>query len=259
MALKIKISGRGAALVSYRDLLNFQGDLKILSEESYQRIRASILKFGFMEPISVWLDDDRLKMLNGHQRLSAVKRMIDNENYEPVDLPINYIEALNYQDAKLRVLALTSEYGQMTQAGAVNFLADMNLTSVDLDQFAQLRQIDINSILSSIGETHVASRGPDEFDVGNMVAGLGNSPIAPVDPTVRNDPMTGLRLMQIFLTNDQLEDVKSKIDRIMTHYKVENTTEAILRSIDIAVAGIDAPKKEANENNKSKPAKKSKA
>lgn len=179
MDLKIRLACRGAGSVNYKTLVNFQGDLKTLSEEAYQRIRSSIIRFGFMEPISVWNDEGVLKMLNGHQRLTAVKRMVELEGFKPIKLPVNYIDAENYEDAKLRVLALTSDYGQMTQAGAVNYLADMNVTHDDLVTFLQLRQVDLSAIFQSAAEAKLSLPPREELTISGLLVGASNDPIMP--------------------------------------------------------------------------------
>lgn len=245
--MEIKIKVEGSKSVPYKKLNNFQGDLKILTESNYQRFKNNILINGFIEPISTWLDpsDKKLKILNGHQRLATVKRMVENENYQIADIPINIIEADNIQDAKKKVLALTSEYGEMTREGVHNFISGMELDTDELSTYLKdvtnLKSINIDEILADF---EMPDYSNDDLNVDNInitadAPVVGQNPYqndgseSPQNPVVRQDPMTGLRLLQIFLTNEQLDVVKAQIDEIIAHYKLSNTTDAIIKAIEL--------------------------
>lgn len=243
----IRIECQGAAEASYTHLINLQGDLKVLTDEAYNRFKANILVNGFSEPISIWKDDDKLRIVNGHQRLATVKRMVENEDYQVGKLPINFVFAKTYQEAKKKVLALTSEYGQISNQGLVNFLMDVDIDADYLRDAIKINNVNVEDILKQIGDIKSNVTEQDELDVGSMVVGseqptqivreqeAGSKTAA----TVKNDVMTGLRLMQIFLTPEQLEEVKMKVDRIVEAYGLQNTTEAILKALDVAFAATE--------------------
>jgi hypothetical protein len=240
---KIKVTGEGAMAVGYKKLEPFQGDLKILSEEAYEKIKSSIVKFGFMEPISTWEDQGRLYILNGHQRLAAVKRMIENEKFDPVELPINIIKAKSYKDAKLRVLALTSEYGTMTQDGAVNFLADLDVSIDELEKFVNLRQVDLSDVMASVDQIKTDLVKDDAMDITNMTDESGSlDEDEDEDGKVKNDLASGLRLMQIFLAEDQVESFKEKIDAVIEHYNMENVSDCIVKCVEMVYDELQAGK-----------------
>lgn len=54
------------------DLEAFQGKLKSITEAEFEKLKAAILKYGFSFPVFVW----RKSILDGHQRVQAVKRLI---------------------------------------------------------------------------------------------------------------------------------------------------------------------------------------
>ncbi|RYC66365.1 ParB N-terminal domain-containing protein [Spirosoma sordidisoli] len=109
--------------INSNDLQDLQGDLKDLSLPNYKRLRKSIKQFGFMVPLFVWFDpaDGQAYTLDGNQRL----RFVRHEYPEGVDLPYVPIAALDAFDAKARILAISSQYGEVTKDGFDEFVAQM--------------------------------------------------------------------------------------------------------------------------------------
>jgi 16S rRNA G966 N2-methylase RsmD len=128
----IKVTCKGSDTVRYDLLEPFQGDLKSLTENNFKKLKKMILELGFTEPISVWNDKGSIKILNGHQRLKTVTQMIEKEGYECPDLPVNWVDANSYDQAKRKVLALTSQYGKMETQGLYEFLSDTDIQPHDL-------------------------------------------------------------------------------------------------------------------------------
>ncbi len=129
---ELKIKCQGATSVSIHKLLDFQGDLKVLSDENYEKFKSELLELGFSEPISVWKDPKgKLYILNGHQRRKTILNMLEEGILVP-DLPINLVEADDIKQAKKKVLALTSQFGELTQDGLLNFCeaADLNIDDI---------------------------------------------------------------------------------------------------------------------------------
>mgnify|MGYP006921329563 CR=1 FL=1 len=116
------------------ELNDFQGELKDLSVDRYLELKKSILELGFSEPVSVWNNDDKWWILNGHQRLRALRTM-QAEGYEIPEIPVSVIQAKTIKEAKKKVLAMTSQYGEMTYQGLFNFQIGADLSVQDLDMF----------------------------------------------------------------------------------------------------------------------------
>lgn len=116
------------------ELNDFQGELKDLSVDRYLELKKSILELGFSEPVSVWNNDDKWWILNGHQRLRALRTM-QAEGYEIPEIPVSVIQAKTVKEAKKKVLAMTSQYGEMTYQGLFNFQIGADLSVQDLDMF----------------------------------------------------------------------------------------------------------------------------
>jgi hypothetical protein len=130
LSMQIEIKCKGAVELPIESLLDFQGDLKVLSDESYAKFKSEILELGFSEPISIWVSPEgKNYILNGHQRRKTLLKL-QEEGYEIPLIPVSLIEADNIKQAKKKVLALTSQFGTMTQDGLINF-CEMNELNID--------------------------------------------------------------------------------------------------------------------------------
>jgi DNA modification methylase len=146
MKKTIEIKCRGAELVPLSALEPFQGNLKDLSEENYKKLRGEILSLGFSEPFSVWKGEgDKLYLLNGHQRHRVLTKMVADEGYECPDLPVSLVEAESFAQARKKVLALTSQYGQITGQGLYEFVMDSGLTPEEIAARFRFPEIDFES------------------------------------------------------------------------------------------------------------------
>ena len=146
----IPISCSGHTDISPLDLKPFQGGLKDLSVTNYKKLKAGILKLGFSEPLSIWLYHDTNYVLNGHQRLRTILKMID-EGYSCDTLPCNIVQAKNKKQAKEKILALTSQYGEITSSGLYEFLNDAELSIDDVNEFYRFADIDTEKFIEEFG------------------------------------------------------------------------------------------------------------
>jgi hypothetical protein len=129
---KIIIKARGHLTLPIDRLLEFQGNLKRLTQQNREKLMASILEKGFIAPIFVWDDAGEYRLLDGHQRLKTLLWMREHGWDIPM-LPVDIIEADDEQDAKRKLLAITSQYGEFTTDGYAEFVND-----IELDDFVRL-------------------------------------------------------------------------------------------------------------------------
>ena len=113
-------------------LLEFQGGLKRLTQKNREKLMASILEKGFIAPIFVWDDAGEYRLLDGHQRLKTLLWMRE-KGWDIPMIPVDIIEADDEQDAKKKLLAITSQYGEFTTDGYAEFTND-----IDLEPFVRL-------------------------------------------------------------------------------------------------------------------------
>lgn len=98
-------------------LREFQGNLKDLDKSRYDKLKRSVLKHGIFVPVFVWND----LLLDGHQRL----RVALTEGWD-IEWPIIRISADTEQEAKEKLLAISSQYGKITQEGWDEFTHDLD-------------------------------------------------------------------------------------------------------------------------------------
>lgn len=118
----VPIRCKGSMDLDISELNHFQGSLKELSVDNYEKLKSVILELGFSEPISVWKDGKgKWQTLNGHQRLRCLIGLRE-EGYEVPKIPVTVVEAKDEAEAKKKVLTLTSQYGEITNQGLYEFL-----------------------------------------------------------------------------------------------------------------------------------------
>lgn len=142
--IEIKCSGtKNIRLETFKEL---QGNLKELSKANYEKLKASILKYGFSFPVFCYKQKETHWILDAHQRVKTLK-LLQEEGYYIPDLPTVFIEAKDKREAKEKLLQLNSNYGKFTDEGLyefmnepnfeidVNFLKEIDLPDFDLEKF----------------------------------------------------------------------------------------------------------------------------
>ncbi len=144
---KVKIECTGTESLALSKFTEMQGSLKDLSDDNYERLKKSILKYGFSFPMFVWKDKKTNYIVDAHQRKKVLKRL-EAEGYEIPALPTVFINAKDKKEAKEKLLQLNSNYGKITQDGLYEFLnepgfeldfeelkLDIDLPDVDMELF----------------------------------------------------------------------------------------------------------------------------
>jgi len=108
--------------IDYREVEEFQGNLKDLTKDNYARLKKSIEENGFFIPMFLWKYKGKFKVLDAHQRLRVLKK----EEATPYKIPYIEIEAKNEQEAKKKLLLISSQYGTITQEGLDEFAFDLD-------------------------------------------------------------------------------------------------------------------------------------
>lgn len=143
---KIEIKCTGTKNIRLETFKELQGNLKELSKANYEKLKASILKYGFSFPIFCYKQKETHWILDAHQRIKTLK-LLQEEGYYIPDLPTIFVEAKDKREAKEKLLQLNSNYGKFTDEGLyqfmnepnfeidVNFLKEIDLPDIDLDKF----------------------------------------------------------------------------------------------------------------------------
>ena len=109
--MKISIKCKAADNLPLEELTGLQGDLKTLSTANRDKLKASILKYGFSAPIFIWKNGKKNYLLDGHQRVATLEWM-QSEGYEIPPLPVAYVVASSVKEAKEKLLHISSQYGE---------------------------------------------------------------------------------------------------------------------------------------------------
>lgn len=140
----IQIKCDGIPTIPFKDLKNFQGNLKDLRKDEFDKLKNSILKYGFRIPIFVWKNN----ILDGHQRIFVIKKLIEDGYILDGGIPAINIQAENKKEARTILLLINSKYGKTTYEGLYEFIEtseinfdsiknDIELSDIDLDNFEQ--------------------------------------------------------------------------------------------------------------------------
>ena len=140
---QIPVRCKGNRYLPYDRLKTFQGDLKEMTEANAGKLKASILKYGWVAPVFVWGGD---YILDGHGRLLVLGNLLE-EGYSIGDLPVVDIEARTKKEAAEILLAINSKYQTITDEGLYQFMNDMDLKLDDLSIF-ELPDIDFKEFES---------------------------------------------------------------------------------------------------------------
>lgn len=185
----VVVKCKGAETVSVELLKDFQGNLKTLSKTNYEKLKKELLRHGFCEPITIWRKDGKHLILNGHQRVRTLL-MMQQDGYHIPDLPVNIVTPRDEKEAKEIVLALTSQFGEITDEGLYefaqeagiefDFLEDLRFPEIDLERFKETFQ-DLNLVETgaedNVPEAPVepVSKLGDLYELGNHRLLCGDS------------------------------------------------------------------------------------
>lgn len=145
---EVKITCETKHHLNLDELKVFQGKLKKLSEDSYERLKNSIIKLGFSFPVFVWKDKKNNWIIDATQRITALIRMRD-EGWIIPKLPVVYVTAKSKKEAAEKVLAATSLYGEVTQDGLYSFMKDFGINLNDMKLDFNFSGIDFDSFESN--------------------------------------------------------------------------------------------------------------
>jgi hypothetical protein len=129
---QIKFNVKAHTELGLMTLKPFQGRLKKLPEENYQKLRAEIVEDGFNFAPHVWVKDKDNFILDGHQRLSVLRRLA-KEGYDIDLVPCNTVYAHDYDNAKRKVLQSVSQYGKIDKDGYDEFTKGLDLQFENFD------------------------------------------------------------------------------------------------------------------------------
>ena len=229
---QITVQCVGAAVLPLHDLLPFQGDLKTLSKDNYERLRKEILEDGFSFPVAVWEKDDETNfyIIDGHQRVETLHRMRE-EGYSIPQIPVVFVKAKSFEAAKRKLLAGASTYGTINEPGLLAFLADTDLAAEDLVANFNLNGVDLQAFVGKF----MLDPAADEDDLASV-------PPAPPEPDevpatqplevqVEAPPASQVRMVQLFLDSETQPEFLKKCAWLQEKLGKTNLTDTVLEVV----------------------------
>lgn len=139
---KLRITCEGAGKVDFEKIDDFQGGLKELSPEDFERLKGEMDDYGFNSPIHVWKHKGKMHNLDGHQRV-MVLRALRLDGWSIPHVPVDYIKAKTMKDAKHILLSRVSQYGKVNPRGLYDFLEDSQIHISEAVSSFQIPEIDM--------------------------------------------------------------------------------------------------------------------
>ena len=128
----------------WRDFVPFQGKLKYLTKDDYERMKALILRDGYAAAMHVWRHGGKLFTIDGHQRCLVLEKMSQEGIQVPDLLPTMLIHAKDVAQAKRILMGHVSQFGRIDGEGLYQFQIDADIQPPEMDEFYRLPDIDLD-------------------------------------------------------------------------------------------------------------------
>lgn len=121
------------------DVKTFMGwkfnTLKKSENRDVNNLKNSILKYGFIDPIILWEQENFV--MNGTGRKQAIQELI-NDGHTIKEIPYLSVSANDYEEAKQKALSLSSSFGFITQESFDDFTSKIvvDFDTIQLDGIA---------------------------------------------------------------------------------------------------------------------------
>jgi len=160
----IKIRCESAQTIPFQKLKPFQGELKSLSKENYEKLRGSIIEYGFTSPMNVWREsDDNWYTLDGHQRCRVLEKM-GEEGFNIPEIPVSFIHAESIDEAKRILITHASQYGKVEKQGLYEFAIENGIEPDELFSIAHFPEINAEAFKTEFFIDHDTNAAKEEIE-----------------------------------------------------------------------------------------------
>ena len=217
--LKLISAVEGADKVKLDDLLPFQGDLKRLERNEYERLRNSLIKNDISFTVHVWRHKGKKYIIDGHQRVWTMKQMRDVEGYEIPLISVSYVKAKTFADAKRKILAGVSQFGRVTVKSLHDFLKENDIPFDEVVATYNFPEVDMSVLTSMFEEINanimdgVEALGTEEFSDDLKHAG------------------DGVKQVQLFFDSVTHNEFIQKTADLSVKYSKDNLTDTIMEVV----------------------------
>ena len=127
--MEIKIACKAHSELPYASIRPFQGTFKSISKRNLATLKSNITADGFVAPIFVWANGKATYCLDGHQRLLALAEL-EAEGWTVPPVPVAVVEAETKKEARVRLLEIASQFGDVSIVGLEEFLGELEMPDV---------------------------------------------------------------------------------------------------------------------------------
>lgn len=212
----LKVTVKGAGIVALDDLSPLQGELKTLDRENYERYRKSFIDFGISFVTHIWKHKGKNHIVDGHQGRFTMRKMRDEEGWKIPGVPVAYVEAKSFEEAKRKVLIAASEYGKMNNKS--------------LFEFAKEADIPYDEIVASF--TLPAIDMPKFMEMFKDMPQIENLPELPpgATPDMKHSS-AGVKQVILFFTSEHYEEFMALTNELSKKYGKENISDTLLEVV----------------------------
>lgn len=207
-----------APLVPLKELTPFQGSLKTLTKENYNKLRESINRHGIAFPFVYWEHEGVKYILDAHQRKRVLEGLIaDGHELEGGMVPAVAVAAPDEAKAKELVLLAASQYGEVTDEGLYEFLHTAELNFDSIKEVLEFPAVDLRLF------------GRSYYDEP-----LPPSELRPQAPASA-EGVSHVRMVQLFFNEEQHVRFLEVVQALGDAYGLTNPSDVLLKVLDEAL------------------------
>ncbi len=159
---EIRVSCKAAATVPLEKIKAFQGSLKSLSEENFEKLKGLILANGITSPVHVWDDGKSLWNLDGHQRVLVLGELKKAGHKIPA-IPIVHVTAKDVKQAKRILLSNVAQFGHVESQGLYEFMSVAEIAFPELNEHFDIPGINLDSFNAEFFEEVIEEESSPEI------------------------------------------------------------------------------------------------
>lgn len=151
-----------AGMVSLDELHPFQPDnLKIMTTESFQKLKNSIVENDFVTGFVVWKDKDKLWIIDGHHRKYALEQLKKEGAILPAKYACLYLGLKDKKHANKILLTYSSNHARLHPEGFLEFVHAIGMDMDILKETLDIPGIDIDRLDGDIEDMEPDAAGEE--------------------------------------------------------------------------------------------------
>lgn len=155
----ISIKCEGKEYIDINDLVPFQGKLKSITSDDFNKLKRSLIKDGLPLGFHIWKDKGKNFIMDGHHRQVVMKSLRD-DGYFIAPVPCNPIIASSKKEAAKAILVSNSKYAKMSENSISDYMIEHELSIDDLLEL-DIPELNMDDFKIDIEEKEVKNTGSE--------------------------------------------------------------------------------------------------